>query len=120
MRVSLRVPVKRSGALVATNPAGNSRPELIADDEMSVILPARSSARDRDLPAGGGRLRFRGGFQNHIGPIDSVMPKKTHIGAPRYGCFQLRESSGAEGIVANALWRKNTPAYRPVVWSISL
>ena len=48
MRASLRVPVKRSGALVATNPARNSRPELIADDERSVILPARSSARDRD------------------------------------------------------------------------
>jgi hypothetical protein len=60
MRVSLRVPAKRSGALVATNPARNSRPELIADDEKSVILPARSFTRDRDLLSGGGRVRFRG------------------------------------------------------------
>jgi len=74
MRVSLRVPVKQSGALVATNPARNSRPELIADDEMNVILPARSAARDRNLVAGGGRFRLRGGFKNHIGPIDSAMP----------------------------------------------
>jgi hypothetical protein len=60
MRVSLRVPVKRRRALVATNPSRNSRPELIADDEKSVILPARSFARDRDLLSGGGRVRFRG------------------------------------------------------------
>jgi len=74
MRVSLRVPVKRRGALVATNPSRNSRPELIADDEKSVILPVRSSARDWDLLAGGGRFQFRVGFQNLIGPIDSDMP----------------------------------------------
>jgi hypothetical protein len=52
MRVSLRVPVERRGALVATNPSRNNRPELIADDEKSVILPARASNQTAQSRAG--------------------------------------------------------------------
>src|SRR5215470_13328497 len=38
----------------------NSRPELIADDEKGVILPARSFTRARGRPAGGSRFPPRG------------------------------------------------------------
>jgi hypothetical protein len=40
-QIMLAVSVKRRGALLASNPSRNSRPELIADDEKGVILPAR-------------------------------------------------------------------------------
>jgi len=75
------VPVKRKRALVATNPPRDSRPELIADDEKSVILPARSSAQDRDRSAGGGWFRFGVGFEPYR--TDRFRHAlKTHVGAP--------------------------------------
>ncbi len=40
----LAVSVKRTRAMLASNPSRNSRPELIADDGQNVLLLARSTA----------------------------------------------------------------------------
>jgi hypothetical protein len=45
---------------------------------------------------------------DHIGPIDSAMPPKTHIEAPRYLLEQ--EASGSEGIVANSHLTRESPS----------
>src|SRR5450755_3116248 len=58
-----------------------SRSELIADDDEGVILPTRSFTWARGRPTGGGTASLPGfGFdlKDHIGPIDSAMPEKTH------------------------------------------
>lgn len=40
----LAMSVKRTRGMLASNPLGNSRPELIADDGQGVLLLARSTA----------------------------------------------------------------------------
>jgi hypothetical protein len=52
--VKVSLPVKRRRALVAINPLRNNRPELIANDEQSALLPSRSLGRARRRPTEGG------------------------------------------------------------------
>src|ERR1700733_4900484 len=74
---SLMMPVKRRRAMLASNPSRNSRPELIADDGQGMWFPACPIPwRRPDRKAGTPRGKKRSG---HIGPIDSVMPEKTHL-----------------------------------------
>jgi len=64
--------------MLASNPSRNSRPELIADDGQGVFLPARPIAWPGPDREAGRRPRFTRS-NDHIGPIDSAMPEKTHF-----------------------------------------
>ena len=54
-----------------------------------MFLPSRSIAWQRGRPTGGGTRPGFNGSNDHIGPIDSVMPEKTHSEGPQFyaaGC----------------------------------
>lgn len=77
----LAVSVKRTRAMLASNPWRNSRPELIADDGQSALLLARSTAwLGPDEREAVSRPRFTSSYTHRI---DSFrMPLKTHLRAP--------------------------------------
>jgi hypothetical protein len=87
----------------------NSRPELIADDEENVVLPTRSFTWARGRPAGGCTVPPQGWVLHwtHIGPIDSVMPKKTQPGCPGVVC-QVRFGVASKGSSQTLLQRCET------------
>src|ERR1039457_3159717 len=80
-----------------------------------VLLPGHGAAR-REAARSRPRVWL---WFDHIGPIDSAMPSKTHTGRP-VSFLAVAESSGEEGIVADPPWRlRNHPAYQPVVRRVS-
>src|ERR1019366_2073915 len=110
----------------ATGNAGEHPDQGIAGRNSSRTMSRAWSSRRVLLPGHGAAWREAARFRprvwlwfDHIGPIDSAMPSKTHTGRP-VSFFAVAESSGEEGIVANPPWRlRNHPAYQPVVRRVS-
>ena len=82
VHVNLRVPVKRRRALVATNPIKEYPAGTQRDDEEYVFLPAHSRAWIRGCQREAAAPAQAWFPKPHIGPVDSVMPKKTHPEVP--------------------------------------
>jgi hypothetical protein len=77
-------PVKRRRALLESNPPRNSRPETHRGRWEGRGVKAGPFILARGRPTGGGiRLPARRVLP-HIGPIDLVMPQKTHNQGPRF------------------------------------
>src|SRR5262249_29946524 len=106
-RVNLPVSVKRRRALLASNPSRNSRPELIADDEKGVNLPARSFTWARDRPTGGGTAPAPGfGLWFWTTSNRSILPCLKIRISRRLG---INKQEWQQGIVANSPLTKESP-----------
>ncbi len=94
-------PVKRRRALLESNPPRNSRPETHRGRWEGRGVKTAPIIVARGRPTGGGtRLQAEDGFHSHIGPIDLVMPQKTHNEAPRFPRWFGAPAAGGARVAA--------------------